>query len=198
MSDVIGGSGGEPGPLVTSGDDAPPRLLPDFLRPGLRVVFVGAAPSFAAASTGHYYAGGRNRFWLLLHQAGFTPRLLAAEEDAEVLDHGIGLTAILPGHISTDNSRLPPPTERERAYLLRKLREAAPRFVCYNGRDVYRMVFGEDPAGWGLQPERLGDSIQFVAHSSSGRADKWGADRLTLWSELKRLVDESAGEHART
>jgi TDG/mug DNA glycosylase family protein len=156
-------------------------------------VFVGAAPSFAAASTGHYYAGGRNRFWLLLHQAGFTPRQLAPEEDAEALDYGIGLTAILPGHISTDNSRLPPPTEQERDALLHRLRESRPRFICYNGRDVYRMVFGEDSVRWGLQPDRLGDSIQFVAHSSSGRADRWGADRLTLWRELKRLVDEGSG-----
>ena len=38
-------------------------LLSDVLAPGLEVIFVGAAPSVMAATTGHYYAGSRNRFW---------------------------------------------------------------------------------------------------------------------------------------
>jgi double-stranded uracil-DNA glycosylase len=166
------------------------KLLPDYLAPDLDVIVVGAAPSFAAASSGHYYAGGRNRFWLLLHQSGFTPRTLDPEEDSTILDYGLGLTAILPGHISTDNSRLPPPSDHERTELLEKLRRRRPRYICYNGRDVFRMVFGEEPDGWGLQREQLGESRQYVVHSSSGRADRWGADRLFLWRELKRLVDE--------
>lgn len=166
-----------------------PALLPEILAPGLDVIFVGAAPSVAAAMSGHYYAGGRNRFWQLLHQAGFTPELLAAEEDDRALEFGIGLTAILPGHISTSNDLLPPPSEAERAALRERLLRLAPRFVCYNGRDVYRMCHGDDPPGWGLLPEPLGISQQFVVYSSSGRADRWGADRLYLYHELKRLVD---------
>ena len=165
-----------------------PPFLPDVLAPFLDVVFVGAAPSYAAATTGHYYAGSRNRFWLLMHQSGFTPRLLHAEDDAEVLRYGIGLTAILPAVISTDNSHLPDPTDTERKELRLKLLDCSPRFVCYNGRDVFRLFHGQDAPRWGLQSEQLGDSRQFVVHSSSGRADRWSADRLFLWRELKRLV----------
>lgn len=171
------------------GDSERP-LLPDLLAPGLDVIFVGAAPSYAAAMSGHYYAGSRNRFWLLLYQAGFTPRLLRAEEHEVVLYYGIGLTAILPGRISTDNSRLPPPTEVDRAALHEKLLRLAPRFVCYNGRDVFRMCFGREAPRWGLQTERLGAARQFVLHSTSGRADGWGEERLFLFRELKRLVEE--------
>src|SRR5579872_5599816 len=149
--------------------DRDPRmaLLPDRLAPGLDVIFVGAAPSIMAATTGHYYAGARNRFWRLLFQAGFTPRELRAEEDAEVLQYGIGLTAILPGHISTSNDLLPPPTEQERTRLRERLLRCAPRFICYNGKDVYRMCYGEEAPHWGLQSERLGTSRQFVVHSTS-------------------------------
>lgn len=168
---------------------APSDLLPQILAPGLDVVFVGAAPSFAAAATGHYYAGGRNRFWSLLHLARFTPNQLAPEEDGQILRFGIGLAAILPGMISTDNSRLPEPTDAERARLFDTLRRFAPRFVCYNGRDVFRMCHGHDAAGWGLQEDMLGDSAQYVVHSTSGRADRWGADRLYLFRELRALVD---------
>lgn len=167
----------------------PNSILPDILAPDLAVIVVGAAPSYAAAATGHYYAGSRNRFWLLLQQAGFTPRLLRAEEDALAPSFGIGLTAILPGSISTDNSRLPAPSAEERARLEELLRRFAPRVVCYNGRDVYRMCRDRDATRWGLQPPVPGEPLRYVVHSSSGRADGWGADRLHLWRELRTLVD---------
>lgn len=48
-------------------------VLPDHLRPGLRVVFCGTAPGLISAARGHYYAGPGNAFWPLLHDAGFTP-----------------------------------------------------------------------------------------------------------------------------
>ena len=157
---------------------------------------MGAAPSLLAAVRGHYYAGQRNRFWRLLHQAGLTPRELAAEEDARVLEYGIGLTAILPYIISTDNSLLPEPTERDRARLRDRLLSLRPGFICYNGMDVWRMCMGDEKRRWGLQPDLLGESRQFIVHSSSGRADRWGADRLFLWRELKRHMDDAraAGE----
>ncbi len=175
-------------------------LLPDILGPNLDVVFVGAAPSLTAARSGHYYAGQRNRFWQLLYQSGFTPRQLDATEDREVLLYGIGLTAILPYCISAMNAMLPAPSEEDRKELRRKLAACAPQIVCYNGKDVYRMCSGEPDAPWGLLPERIGDAIQFVVHSSSGRADRWGTDRLFLFRELRRLVQlvhMSGGEHRR-
>lgn len=165
-------------------------LLPDILTLGLKVIFVGAAPSFKAAQTGHYYAGSRNRFWQLLYQSGFTPRQLEPEEDAILPEYGIGLTGLMRYAISTDNSRLPPPTEADRRELFEKLRRFAPRFICYNGRDVYRMCYGADAPSWGLQVERVGVSRQFVVYSSSGRADGWGAERLSLYRELRHLLDE--------
>lgn len=170
------------------------ELLPEILSPGLDVIFVGAAPSYAAAASGHYYAGPRNRFWQLLHQAGFTPRRLEPEEDALALRYGIGLTAILPGCISTDNSLLPMPTDAVRRRLFARLAECAPRVICYNGRDVYRMCHGVDAPCWGLQQDALGAALQFVVHSSSGRADRWGADRLFLYRELRALIDDLRGE----
>jgi TDG/mug DNA glycosylase family protein len=163
-------------------------FLPDYLAPGLDVVFIGAAPSLHAARLGRYYAGSRNRFWLLLHQAGFTPRRLEPEEDHTILSHRIGLTGVMKHIASSANHELPPPSEADLAELRRKVLDAAPRVVCYNGKDVYRMVHGEEAPRWGLLTERFGESLQFVVHSTSGRADRWGADRLFLFQELKRLI----------
>jgi len=171
-------------------DHLPGRaLLPDILAPGLDVVFVGAAPSMAAAMSGHYYDGPRNRFWLLLHQAGFTPQRLEPVQDRSILQYRIGLTAVFPSLISTANSLLPEPGPDHLRDLCAKLMDAAPLVVCYNGKDVCRMCTGETRPDWGTMPERFGSSVQFVVPSSSGRADRLGADRLLLYRDLRELVD---------
>jgi double-stranded uracil-DNA glycosylase len=164
-------------------------LLHDILAPGLDVIFVGAAPSLNSARSGHWYAGPTNKFWLLLSQVGFTPRQLSAEEDAAILQYGLGLTCMYPHLSSAANHLLPEPTEHQRAEMTEKLRLFAPRFVCYNGRDVYRMHTGRICLDWGEQTERLGASRLFVVHSSSSRADHWGQERLALYHELKALVE---------
>jgi len=166
----------------------PEPILPDLLAPGLDVIFVGAAPSHSAAATGHYYAGPTNKFWLLLHQAGFTPRRLRAEEDAEVLRYGVGLTDMFKHTSSSGNHLLPPPTESLRERLRAKLLANAPRWICYNGKDVYHLATGHICPDWGEQEKRIGDSRVFVVHSSSARADGWGRERLALYEELKRLI----------
>ncbi len=160
-------------------------ILVDFLAPDLDVVFVGAAPSLWAARLGHYYAGPTNKFWLLLYQAGFTPRRLNAEEDAEVLRYGIGLTGIFKNISSSANHLLPIPTEEIRKRLREKLMAFQPRFICFNGKDVYQLYSGRPCLDWGEQSERIGNARVYVVHSSSARADGWAADRLSLYRELK-------------
>jgi TDG/mug DNA glycosylase family protein len=44
-------------------------VLPDLLRPGLRVVFIGTAAGAASARAGAYYAGPGNQFCLRLVEA---------------------------------------------------------------------------------------------------------------------------------
>lgn len=163
-------------------------ILPDILAPGLKVIFVGAAPSHWSAKVGHYYAGPSNRFWLLLHQSGFTSRQLRPEEDVQVLGHGIGLTGLFKHTSSSANHLLPPPSHELRHELMVKLLACSPQFVCFNGKDVYRLVTGRACLDWGEQDERIGASRVFVAISSSARADAWGSERLTLFRELFQLT----------
>ena len=68
------------------------HILPDLLRPGLRLVFCGTAAGSVSAMRGHYYAHPQNRFWGILHEVGLTPRLLAPAEYPLLLDWGVGLT----------------------------------------------------------------------------------------------------------
>lgn len=167
-------------------------ILPDILAPGLDVIFVGAAPSHSSADIGHYYAGPTNRFWLLLHQAEFTPRQLRSEEDHLALQYGIGLTGIFKFLSTSANHLLPTPTEAERTELQAKLLRYSPRWIGYNGKDVYRMATGKICLDWGEQEEHLGSARVFVVHSSSARADFWGAERLALYRELKQKINTSS------
>jgi TDG/mug DNA glycosylase family protein len=165
-----------------------PVILPDYLAPGLDVVSVGAAPSLYAAERGHYYAGPRNRFWLLLHQSGLTRRQLREEEDFEVLQFGIGLTALFTTIASSENGKLPTPTNDVIADLNRRLMRHSPKIICYNGKDVHKLVTGSVTARWGIQQGSIGNSLQFIVPSTSGRADGCGAERLYRFQQLNALI----------
>ena len=70
------------------------EALPDSLRPGLQLVFVGTAAGRYSAEVGAYYAHPGNRFWRTLHEVGLTPRLYRPEEYRSLLDLGIGFTDV--------------------------------------------------------------------------------------------------------
>ena len=63
--------------------------LPDHLREGLDLLFVGLNPSQYSAEVGHYFANPRNRFWPAFNLSGLVDRKVAAEDDATLLDDGI-------------------------------------------------------------------------------------------------------------
>ena len=71
-----------------------PLTLPDHLREGLDLLFVGLNPSQYSAEVGHYFANPHNRFWPAFNLSGLVGRQVTAEEDATLLDDGIGFTDV--------------------------------------------------------------------------------------------------------
>jgi double-stranded uracil-DNA glycosylase len=59
--------------------------LPDQLRHGLHLIFVGTAAGQRSADLGHYYAHPGNRFWRTIHAVGLTPRLYQPHEFPSLL-----------------------------------------------------------------------------------------------------------------
>ena len=84
----------------------PQPVLPDLLKPGLRIVFCGTAAGNVSAARGAYYAHPQNRFWAALHAFGLTPRKLRPEDYAELSQWGLGLTDIAK-HVSGVDRELP-------------------------------------------------------------------------------------------
>jgi double-stranded uracil-DNA glycosylase len=158
--------------------------VPDVLGPDLRVVFCGINPGFVSASAGAHFANPRNDFWRLLHEAGFTPGLLAPEQQLEALRFRIGLTnaAQRTTRGSGDLRRADFAGSAER--LERLAAELRPGWIGFVGKEAYRGAFGERPA-LGEQERRLGETRLFVLPSTSpANAAVPYSERLRWFREL--------------
>ena len=177
------------GPARRAADAAPAASeIPDVLGPGLDVVFCGINPGVVSAAAAAHFANPRNDFWRLLHQAGFTPRLLSPGEQFEAPSFGIGLTNAAPRTTrgSGDLRRGDFAGAAERLEQL--ARELKPRAIGFVGKEAYRGTFGERPEH-GLQDRRLGETLLFVLPSTSpaNAAVPW-EERLRWFRELRALV----------
>ena len=167
------------------------RPLPDYLAPGLDLVFVGANPGVISSRLGHYYANPRNPFWTLLHESGLVPEPLTREDDDRILDYGIGLTDLVK-RPTAGISELSADEKRAGATRLeKKLRLVQPLVVCFNGKEVYKGFTGLD-CDLGLQrDERIEGARVFVMPSTSPQNTRWSTKRkLGFFRDLKRLVDQ--------
>jgi double-stranded uracil-DNA glycosylase len=162
--------------------------VPDVLGPGLEVVFCGINPGHASATAGAAFANPRNDFWRLLHEAGFTPRLLAPEEQFSLLDLGYGLTnaARRTTRGSGDLRRADFVGAAERLQAIAD--ELRPRVIAFVGKAAYQGTYRERPE-LGLQERRLGDTLLFVLPSTSpaNAAVPW-VERLRWFRALRDLL----------
>ena len=162
----------------------PPSAVPDVLAPGLRVVFCGINPGRWSATAGAHFANPRNDFWRLLHDAGFTPRLLAPREQHELPSFGLGVTnaALRTTRGSGDLRRADFQDAEER--LERIAADLRPRWIAFVGKEAYRGTFRDRPE-LGEQERRLGETRLFVLPSTSpANAAVPYAERLRRFREL--------------
>ena len=140
--------------------------VPDVLAPALTAVFCGINPGRVSAAAGAPFANPRNDFWRLLHDAGFTPRLLEPSEQQELLQHGLGLTnaalRTTPGSGDLRSADFAGAAAR----LERIALELCPRAIAFVGKEAYRGTFRERPQ-LGPQERRLGETALYVLPSTS-------------------------------
>jgi double-stranded uracil-DNA glycosylase len=175
-------------PVTPKPSSKPRSSVPDVLAPGLRVVFCGINPGRWSAAAGAHFANPRNDFWRLLHDAGFTPRLLAPEEQRVLPSLGLGLTnaAFRTTRGSGDLRRADFAGAAER--LERIAADLRPAWIAFVGKEAYRGTFRERPA-LGVQERLLGEAQLFVLPSTSpANAVVPYAERLRWFRELRELV----------
>src|SRR4051794_35208817 len=166
--------------------------VPDVLAPGLGVVFCGINPGFVSAAAAAHFANPRNDFWRLLHEAGFTPRLYAPDEQFALLELGIGVTnaalRTTPGSGDLRKADFAGAADR----LAEIAAELRPRAIGFVGKEAHRGAFGERPE-LGLQERRLGGTLLYVLPSTSpANAAVPYAERLRCFRDLHDLLTNAA------
>ena len=158
-------------------------MASDLLEPGLKLLFCGYNPSLRSGQTGYHYAHPGNRFWRVLVAAGITERLYAPEEDARLLEAGIGFTNLCPrptrraDELSSEEIRVGAEA------LQATLERYRPRAVAYTGIGVYKWIRATSKVSWGVQSDSAVPGVtDVVVPSPSG---------------LNRMRFEELAEHYR-
>jgi TDG/mug DNA glycosylase family protein len=154
-------------------------ILPDVLRPGLRVVFCGTAAGTASAKARAYYAGPGNAFWEALHITGLTPAPIAPAEFMKLLECDIGLTDLCKVRHGSDQAV--GTTEFDIPRLEAEITTVEPERLAFNGKNAARGALGR-AVEYGIQPERIGGAEIWVLPSTSGMARRFWS--IEPWQEL--------------
>jgi TDG/mug DNA glycosylase family protein len=161
------------------------KRVPDVLAPGLDVIFCGINPGLWSAAVGHHFARPGNRFWKVLHAAGFTEELLSPFDERRLLNMGVGVTNLVSrataSAVELDSDEL----QRGGRSLARKVRRLRPGVVAFLGLTAYRSAFDRPGATVGEQAERLGSARLWLLPNPSGAQAYYQDDAMV--SALRAL-----------
>ncbi len=168
--------------------------LADILGPGLNVVFCGINPGADAAAAGHHFLGRGNRFWPVLHLAGFTPHQVAPQDDRTVLDFGLGLTAAVARPTNRADQVQAEEFANAASALRAKLAFFKPHYVAFLGKAAYAGMTGRRDLAWGEQPERFGGARVWILPNPSGLNRGYTKESLVAaYSQLRRAIISTCG-----
>jgi TDG/mug DNA glycosylase family protein len=169
--------------------DSNPHRLPDQLRAGLRLVFVGTAASTRSASVGHYYAHPGNRFWHALHEAGITSRRHDPSEFTSLLELGIGFTDLSKSGAGMDHQIAR--QSFDVAGFKAKIEACRPRTIAFTSKKAASLFYNKPTSALSLGRQQSIDGFPniFVLSSPSGAAS--GHWTLQPWRELAEWIEQS-------
>jgi double-stranded uracil-DNA glycosylase len=156
------------------------RRIADVIAPRLRVLFCGINPGLYSAAIGHHFGRPGNRFWKALHAAGFTRQLLSPYEDATLLEHGLGITNLVPRTTASADELTAAELAQGARVLIAKAVRYRPQVVAVLGIGAYRLGFDRPDAAVGRQDEGIGSSMAWVLPNPSGRSAHYGLEDLAL------------------
>jgi TDG/mug DNA glycosylase family protein len=163
--------------------------VPDVIKPGLNVLFCGINPGRMSGALGQHFARPGNRFWKVLHLAGFTERLLAPAEQWSLLDLGIGITNLVS---TTSRAATDLTAEQLRAGALEfeaKVARYHPAFVAVLGMQAYRRAFRKPGAVVGEQADALCGARLWLLPNPSGLQARYGlSEMVVMFADLRHTV----------
>jgi TDG/mug DNA glycosylase family protein len=167
--------------------------LPDVIAKDLGVLFCGLNPGLQAAATGHHFVGRGNRFWRVLHEAGFTATQLRPKQDRELLDYGCGLTVAVCRPTARASELSQDEFAASVAGLFGKLRRFSPRRLAFLGKAAYASLTSARSVEWGRQARDLEGVEVWVLPNPSGLNRGFSLEDLVqAYRPLRRAMDASA------
>jgi double-stranded uracil-DNA glycosylase len=160
---------------------------PEILTEGLDVIFCGLNPAASAAAACHNFSDPSNRFWRVLHLAGFTDSRLRPEDERYLLGHGYGITAVVrrPTRSAGEVSRKE--FKEARPVFEAKMRRYAPRSIAFLGKRGYLAMLELPDVEWGRQPMAFAGTMAWVLPNTSGLNRGFTLDALVeAYAELRR------------
>jgi double-stranded uracil-DNA glycosylase len=166
------------------------RTVRDVIAPNLRVLFCGINPGLYSGAVGHHFARPGNRFWPVLHAAGFTPRLVSPFEEDLLPQFGCGITNLVARTTAAAAELTPDELRAGAARLRRKLRRYRPRVIAFLGVGSYCSAFECKQVTVGPQPEALEGTAVWVLPNPSGLNANYQLPELTrLFRRLREAVE---------
>ncbi|WP_431511603.1 G/U mismatch-specific DNA glycosylase [Variovorax sp. DAIF25] len=154
------------------------QALPDLLAPGLAIVFCGINPGQRAAASGLHFEGRGNRFWRVLHLAGFTPVLMQPAQAPQLLQRGYGLTTAVGRPTARASQLAAHEFAAATEAFTRKIAACGPRRLAFLGKAAYAGMTGRPQIEWGRQPEPFAGIETWVLPNPSGLNRAFSLDEL--------------------
>ena len=149
-------------------------------------MFIGINPAITAQNDGHNFSNPTNRFWSVLHAAGFTDRLLRAQDEHILLHLGYGITTVVERPTNSARDIRAEEFVKARVSFEAKIRRYAPHSIAFLGKPAYFGLLGVRNAAWGRQPVDFAGSITWVLPNPSGRNRAFRfSDLVTAYAELR-------------
>ena len=151
---------------------------PDILTRGLDVVFCGLNPAASAAAAGHNFSSRSNRFWKVLHRAGFTDVPLQAHEERRLLDYGCGIIAVVGRPTQRVDEVSLEEFKAARAEFKAKIRRYAPRSIAFLGKRAVSAMIGQPVLDWGRLPREFAGTTAWILPNPSSLNRNFTLDAL--------------------
>jgi len=159
----------------------------------LSILFCGINPGMQAASTGRHFAGRGNRFWKVLHLAGFTKEEFRPENDRQLLQYGYGLTTAVSRPTARADELTKAEIQAAASQFELKIQRYAPRYIAFLGKMALSEMSGKRDIQWGLQAADFGGARAWVLPNPSGLNRGFSLDALvSAYRELRMAIAASS------
>lgn len=153
------------------------------------MIFCGLNPAASAVAAGHNFSNRSNRFWTVLHFAGFTDVRLQPQDERRLLEYGCGITAVVGRPTKRADEVLPEEFLKARLGFETKIRRYAPRSVAFLGKRALSIMIGRPDVEWGHHATGFAGSMAWVLPNPSGLNRNFSLEVLVgAYSEFRMAL----------